>query len=155
MPIRIHNYPKSGSELVPRSQFLLSYFKIKSTCPRRYNVFYNNYMNTNATTECTGLGYRMPDTRRNECLPRGFRFSSCTISGFGGYKATMKNFTKLLLGSLVLFSLSGCTAGDMITSYTSTSDQSETTLQNTSGTPKQRVIWMKSKEPLRISPVPP
>ena len=27
----------------------------------------------------------------------------------------MKNFTKLLLGSLVLFSLSGCTAGDMIT----------------------------------------
>lgn len=67
----------------------------------------------------------------------------------------MKNFTKLLLGSLVLFSLSGCTAGDMITSYTSTSDQSETTLQNTSGTPKQRVIWMKSKEPLRISPVPP
>lgn len=21
----------------------------------------NNYMNTNATTECTGLGYRMPD----------------------------------------------------------------------------------------------
>ena len=25
------------------------------------NVFYNNYMNTNATTECTGLGYRMPD----------------------------------------------------------------------------------------------
>ena len=26
-----------------------------------YNVFYNNYMNTNATTECTGLGYRMPD----------------------------------------------------------------------------------------------
>ena len=23
--------------------------------------FYNNYMNTNATTECTGLGYRMPD----------------------------------------------------------------------------------------------
>ena len=51
----------------------------------------------------------------------------------------MKNFTKLLLGSLVLFSLSGCTAGDIITSYTSTSDQSETTLQNTSETPKQRV----------------
>ncbi|MDD5803708.1 hypothetical protein ACTQWG_16030 [Blautia sp. HCP3S3_H10_1] len=25
-----------------------------------YNIFYDNYMNTNATTECTGLGYRMP-----------------------------------------------------------------------------------------------
>ena len=34
----------------------------------------------------------------------------------------MKNFTKLLLGSLVLFSLSGCTAGDMITSYTSVAE---------------------------------
>ena len=67
----------------------------------------------------------------------------------------MKNFTKLLLGSLVLFSLSGCTAGDMITSYTSTSDQSETTLQNTSGTPKQRVYMDEIKGTLRISPVPP
>ena len=67
----------------------------------------------------------------------------------------MKNFTKLLLGSLVLFSLSGCTAGDIITSYTSTSDQSETTLQNTSETPKQRVYMDEIKEPLRISPVPP
>lgn len=26
-----------------------------------YNIFYDNYLNTNATTECTGLGYRMPD----------------------------------------------------------------------------------------------
>ena len=26
-----------------------------------YNVYYDNYLNTNATTECTGLGYRMPD----------------------------------------------------------------------------------------------
>ena len=25
-----------------------------------YNVYYNNYLNTNAATECTGLGYRMP-----------------------------------------------------------------------------------------------
>ena len=39
----------------------------KSSCQKQpplqnpYNVFYNNYMNTNATTECTGLGYRMPD----------------------------------------------------------------------------------------------
>ena len=57
----------------------------------------------------------------------------------------MKNFTKLLLGSLVLFSLSGCTAGDIITSYTSTSDQSETTLQNTSETPKQRVYMDEIK----------
>ena len=82
-------------------------------------------------------------------MPRGFRFSSCTISGFGGYKATMKKFTKLLLGSLVLFSLSGCTAGDMITSYTSTSDQSEATLQNTSETPKQRVYMDEIKGTLK------
>ena len=61
----------------------------------------------------------------------------------------MKKFTKLLLGSLVLFSLSGCTAGDMITSYTSTSDQSETTLQNTSGTPKQRVYMDEIKGTLK------
>ena len=61
----------------------------------------------------------------------------------------MKNFTKLLLGSLVLFSLSGCTAGDMITSYTSTSDQSETTLQNTSETPKQRVYMDEIKGTLK------
>ena len=26
-----------------------------------YNIFYDNYLNTNATTECTGLGYRMPN----------------------------------------------------------------------------------------------
>ena len=26
-----------------------------------YNIFYDNYLNTNATTECTGHGYRMPD----------------------------------------------------------------------------------------------
>ena len=26
-----------------------------------YNIVYDNYLNTNATTECTGLGYRMPD----------------------------------------------------------------------------------------------
>ena len=25
-----------------------------------YNIFYDNYLNTNAATECTGLGYRMP-----------------------------------------------------------------------------------------------
>ena len=61
----------------------------------------------------------------------------------------MKNFTKLLLGSLVLFSLSGCTAGDIITSYTSTSDQSETTLQNTSETPKQRVYMDEIKGTLK------
>ena len=61
----------------------------------------------------------------------------------------MKKFTKLLLGSLVLFSLSGCTAGDIITSYTSTSDQSETTLQNTSETPKQRVYMDEIKGPLK------
>ena len=61
----------------------------------------------------------------------------------------MKNFTKLLLGSLVLFSLSGCTAGDMITSYTSISDQSETTLQNTSETPKQRVYMDEIKGTLK------
>ena len=61
----------------------------------------------------------------------------------------MKKFTKLLLGSLVLFSLSGCTAGDMITSYTSTSDQSEATLQNTSETPKQRVYMDEIKGTLK------
>ena len=61
----------------------------------------------------------------------------------------MKKFTKLLLGSLVLFSLSGCTVGDMITSYTSTSDQSEATLQNTSETPKQRVYMDEIKGTLK------
>ena len=61
----------------------------------------------------------------------------------------MKNFTKLLLGSLVLFSLSGCTAGDMITSYTSISHHSETTLQNTSETPKQRVYMDEIKGTLK------
>ena len=33
------------------------------SCHNPYNVFYDNYLNTNATTECTGLGYRMPHTR--------------------------------------------------------------------------------------------
>lgn len=25
-----------------------------------YQIYYDNYLNTNAATECTGLGYRMP-----------------------------------------------------------------------------------------------
>lgn len=33
------------------------------SCHNPYNVFYDNYLNTNATTECTGLGYRMTHTR--------------------------------------------------------------------------------------------
>ena len=61
----------------------------------------------------------------------------------------MKKFTTLLLGSLVLFSLSGCTAGDMITSYTSTSDQSEAPLQTTSETPTQRVYMDEIKGTLK------
>ena len=38
-----------------------SSYKKQPPLQNPYNVFYNNYMNTNATTECTGLGYRMPD----------------------------------------------------------------------------------------------
>ena len=33
----------------------------QSLLQKPYNIFYDNYLNTNATTECTGLGYRMPD----------------------------------------------------------------------------------------------
>ena len=33
----------------------------QSLLQNSYNIFYDNYLNTNATTECTGLGYRMPD----------------------------------------------------------------------------------------------
>ena len=32
----------------------------QSVLQNPYNIFYDNYLNTNATTECTGLGYRMP-----------------------------------------------------------------------------------------------
>ena len=32
-----------------------------SSLQNPYNIFYDNYLNTNATTECTGLGYRMSD----------------------------------------------------------------------------------------------
>lgn len=28
-----------------------------------YNVYFDNYLKTNAATECTGLGYCMPTTR--------------------------------------------------------------------------------------------
>ncbi len=59
-----------------------------------------------------------------------------------------EKFHKTITWLLVLFS-SGCTAGDMITSYISTSDQSETTLQNTSGTPKQRVYMDEIKGTLK------
>ena len=38
-----------------------SSYKKQPPLQNPYNVFYNNYMNTNATTECPGLGYRMPD----------------------------------------------------------------------------------------------
>ena len=36
-----------------------------SICEKQnpYNVYYDNYLKTNAATECTGLGYRMPITR--------------------------------------------------------------------------------------------
>lgn len=33
----------------------------QSVLQNPYNIFYDNYLNTNAATECTGLGYRMPD----------------------------------------------------------------------------------------------
>lgn len=43
------------------------------SCHNPYNVFYDNYLNTNATTECTGLGYRhAAHPRRMGCLPTGF-----------------------------------------------------------------------------------
>lgn len=43
------------------------------SCHNPYNVFYDNYLNTNATTECTGLGYRDPHTREGMgCLPDRF-----------------------------------------------------------------------------------
>ena len=34
--------------------------KTETSIQNPYNVYYNNYLNTNAATECTGLGYRMP-----------------------------------------------------------------------------------------------
>ena len=60
----------------------------------------------------------------------------------------MKKFAKLLLSSCVLLSLSGCTAGDLIASYTSS--QSDTsTAQEASDTPKQRVYMDEVKGTLQ------
>nr|WP_295277294.1 hypothetical protein [uncultured Blautia sp.] len=56
----------------------------------------------------------------------------------------MKKFTKLFLSSCVLLSLSGCTAGDLISSYTSSQPDS-TAKQETSDTPKQRVYMDEIK----------
>ena len=48
----------------------------KSSCQKQpplqnpYNVFYNNYMNTNATTECNkDFGYRMARITRRNGMP--------------------------------------------------------------------------------------
>ena len=62
----------------------------------------------------------------------------------------MNNFTKLLLGSCVLISLSGCAAGDLITSYTSNSEQTDnTSMQDDSEAPKQRVYMDEIKGTLK------
>ena len=42
------------------------------SCHNPYNVFYDNYLNTNATTECTGLLPYAAHPRRMGCLPTGF-----------------------------------------------------------------------------------
>ena len=60
----------------------------------------------------------------------------------------MKKFTKLLLSSCVLLSLSGCTAGDLIASYTSSQSDSSTA-QEASDTPKQRVYMDEIKGTLQ------
>ena len=60
----------------------------------------------------------------------------------------MKKFAKLLLSSCVLLSLSGCTAGDLIASYTS-SQPDNSTAQETSDTPKQRVYMDEIKGTLQ------
>ena len=60
----------------------------------------------------------------------------------------MKKFAKLLLSSCVLLSLSGCTAGDLIASYTSSQSDSST-VQETSDTPKQRVYMDEIKGTLQ------
>ena len=60
----------------------------------------------------------------------------------------MKKFAKLLLSSCVLLSLSGCTAGDLIASYTSSQSDSSTA-QEASDTPKQRVYMDEIKGTLQ------
>ena len=60
----------------------------------------------------------------------------------------MKKFTKLFLSSCVLLSLSGCTVGDLLTTYTSTQSDS-TAAQETSETPKQRVYMDEIKGTLQ------
>lgn len=60
----------------------------------------------------------------------------------------MKKFAKLLLSSCVLLSLSGCTAGDLIASYTSSQSDSNTA-QEASDTPKQRVYMDEVKGTLQ------
>lgn len=60
----------------------------------------------------------------------------------------MKKFAKLLLSSCVLLSLSGCTAGDLIASYTS-SQLDNSTAQEASDTPKQRVYMDEVKGTLQ------
>lgn len=60
----------------------------------------------------------------------------------------MKKFTKLLLSSCVLLSLSGCTAGDLIASYTSSQSDSSAA-QEASDTPKQRVYMDEIKGTLQ------
>ena len=56
----------------------------------------------------------------------------------------MKKFTKLFLSACALLSLSGCTAGDLISSYTSSQPDS-TAGQEASDAPKQRVYMDEIK----------
>ena len=60
----------------------------------------------------------------------------------------MKKFTKLFLSSCVLLSLSGCTVGDLLTTYTSSQSDS-TAVQETSEMPKQRVYMDEIKGTLQ------
>lgn len=59
----------------------------------------------------------------------------------------MKKFSKLFLCSCIAISISGCTAGDILTSYTGTSEN--TSQEETSETPKQRVYMDEIKGTLQ------
>ncbi len=60
----------------------------------------------------------------------------------------MKKLTPLFISSCLLFSLSGCTAGDILTSYTDSKTDSHEA-QETSETPKQRVYMDEIKGTLQ------
>lgn len=60
----------------------------------------------------------------------------------------MKKLARLLIGSCILLSLSGCTAGDILTSYTSLKPENSDT-QETSETPRQRVYMDEIKGTLQ------